>query len=209
MLTLHETLLLLALHDERGTLHSRAWLGIDDALRGAVVSEWMLRGRLEVARTGLASWTTHIGPTTPILDDAHALLGLPTPSFEIAVLLDHLADRLPDLRDRVEKSLVARGALSRAVIERDILEDSEALTGRTAYETTALDRIRSALSSVPQAPRRTAQLIGLLHTIDLWPHVLPEAVQPAQEAGAWVLARDPICAAVQEDARRRAGLFEG
>ncbi len=212
MLTLHESLLLFALHDDRGTIHSRAWLGLDDGLRGAVIAEWHLRGHLALRRGGLGSWTGRRKNGTPLLDGLRRLLegSISTPTFVMDALFAGLEVHAPDLKERVERSLVARGIAFRGAIERHELEAGSTLHGATEEERAMLERVRAAIRQVERAPRRDGVLVGLVDALDLWPVLLPEAsaerLEEARQAGAWVRRRDPICAEVMERVFERMGM---
>ena len=127
MSTLPEALLLFALHDDRGTVHSAAFLALEPALRGSVLTELKLRGHLQVRNVGTVAQGTRPAirwapnaPPRPIelyLRDAmDVLTSVPSPS-PVGVWLDALARGLPDLRARVSSALERRGIVISA--ERD------------------------------------------------------------------------------------------
>ncbi|MCB9669493.1 MAG: GPP34 family phosphoprotein [Alphaproteobacteria bacterium] len=211
MLTLHESLLLFALHDDRGTVHSRAWLGLPDALRGAVVAEWQLRGHLEVTREGLASWTGVSPNSTPLLDGLRATArgSIPSSHFELDALLTTLEAHVHDLRGRVEASLVARGALMLGAIDRLELEDTPLAHGTSDDERAMVEVVRATVARVATAPRRHGVLVALADALDLWPVLLPPSERgDARTAAAWVRARDPISRTVHARILDRQGLLE-
>jgi hypothetical protein len=208
MLTLHETVLLFALHDDRGTVHSRAWIGLDDALRGAVAAEWMLRGTLTVDRAGLCTWADRVAGS-PLLDGLRDEIAphLRTTTFEIDALLSALQAWTPSLRGRVERCLVLRGTLQLGAIDRHELEDTTTLHARGPEETAMLAHLAEAIRRGPEMRRRMGMLIGLVHALDLWPVLLPPTERAAaREAGAWVLQRDALIQAVERRVLARSGL---
>ena len=77
MLTLPEHLLLIALHDEKGTVHPAAYLALDSGLRGAVLAELRLQGRIQTGTNGqVRRHPSQWGPTQfPVIDDALDVLG--------------------------------------------------------------------------------------------------------------------------------------
>ncbi|MEQ1507398.1 MAG: GPP34 family phosphoprotein, partial [Myxococcota bacterium] len=102
-ITLPEALLLFALHDDRGTVHSAAYLALDPGLRGAVLSELKLRGYVQVRTTGDIRFhpAPPAPPTIPFLRealDAVARCASPAP---VGVWVDALAAAQPDQRTRV------------------------------------------------------------------------------------------------------------
>lgn len=208
MLTLHESVLLFALHDDRGTVHSQAWLGLDDGLRGALAGEWLLRGQLEVDRSGLCRWIPNHENGTPILDEARqaATDELRTDSFELNALFEALDRRFPGLRGRVERGLAVRGAVSFGAIDRHELEDSHTVRSSSDVE----DRMVQALSDIvekgPRTHRRLGMLAGLVDALDLWGILLPDQIEDGRAAGEWVRARDPISALVRDRALEKMGL---
>lgn len=208
MLTLHETLLLFALHDDRGTVHSRAWIGLDDALRGAVVAEWMLRGALIVDRSGLARWTERPA-MSPLLDEIRTEIRvhLRTESFELDALLSGLESWMPTLRGRVEQCLIARGAVQLGEIDRHELDDTTTLRSQSDDEMAMLALLTQAIEAGPKVTRRMGMLIGLVHALDLWPVLMsPTERTAARDAGEWVRQRDAILQAVHRTVLDRSGL---
>lgn len=210
MLTLHESLLLFALHDDRGTVHSRAWIGLDDALRGAIAAEWMLRGALNVDRSGLARWTDR--PTgSPLLDGVRSAIRerLRTESFEVDAVLSALETWMPSLRAQVERCLTVRGIVQAGEIDRHQLADTPTLRNRGDEETVMMEHLAAGIAAGPAVSRRMGMLIGLAHTLDLWSVLLsPTERFPAREQGEWAIERDAILQAVHRRVLDRSG-FDG
>src|SRR5438093_934971 len=108
--TLPDELLLLALHDERGSVIPAAAPVLNGTLVGAIMMELALRGRL----TDNPDGTLGVDPTPTgdeILDDVAqriASAGSPQPGRVWVVQLNR---QMPDLKDRLLARLVAAGVL--------------------------------------------------------------------------------------------------
>ncbi|NII10724.1 GPP34 family phosphoprotein [Oleiagrimonas sp. C23AA] len=113
---LAEELLLLALDDERGTVHSSASIGLDYGLAGALLLELTLEGRLGIEDNALVATGADSGDA--LLDDTLALVRA-KPGKKVAYWVTKLPGRLKPLRGRLLQRLVARGTLKKH--ERRIL----------------------------------------------------------------------------------------
>lgn len=210
MLSLPDTLVLFALHDDKGTVHPSAFLALDHGLRGAVLGELRLRGRVRTWRDG----TLEISPgdaADPLLDRAleilHAAVG---DRGTVIDGLTALTAGLPTLRRWVIRRLEAADILVSADTERVLLPGSTThpmTDGRLEAE--ALDSLLRAIDDGDAIQPRPGTLLALVEACHLIDVILPaDAQDPARELAAWVRQRDAIAAAVQEAAERIEGLWE-
>src|SRR5262249_49195094 len=100
-LTLPEALMLFSLRDDRGTVHSAAFLALDPALRGGLLAELKLQGHVQIKTNGDLRWHPSTGKSTnPLLREGIAALeDAPSPSTA-EDWMSILADKLFDLRLR-------------------------------------------------------------------------------------------------------------
>src|SRR3954454_2133212 len=164
---LPDQLLLLALHDEKGSVIPAAAPVLNGVLIGASLMELALRGRLydNPDRTVSADPT----PTGDvILDGIAARIAGATPPREPRFWVDRLSRDLPNLKDRLLERLVANGVLERR--DQRILWAFPSrrfpLADATA-EQQARDRIRAVILSGQEADQRTAALITLMRACNL------------------------------------------
>lgn len=207
MLSLPEAMLLFALRDDEGSIHSAAFLVLDDALRTAVLGELMLRGLIRVNGEGRIRWGEAADTDSPLLLAAFKVLMSAPEGGDVDTWMDVLAEGMPDLRKRIVDSLVARGAVSRDVEDRDLLADTERLpTADPTWESKATQDVRLAVACGSDIPRRMGILVGLIHVCDLW-RVFGDAhlSSQGQGLGEWVLNRDPLCRAARARVSRTQG----
>ena len=211
MLTLPETLLLFALHDERGTIRSEAWLGLDESLHASVLAELYLRGHIRVRSDGYVEHPLATPDTdSPLLARA---LGVLRQSMPDALTGCHgvLEEGMPDIRDRVLGTLIVKSIVSPADIDRPSLADSEAHPTQDAGpEMTMRGHLRTALHEGVGMSRRAGILLGLVHVNGLFGALLPKSEQPiAMKWGDWVKERDPIVRLADVAVRKAEGSWEG
>lgn len=209
MLSLPESLLLFALHDQRGTLRSSAYLSIDAALAGAVLGELVLRGNLRLRSDGDTRWDDR-RTDSPLLQAAlEALEDTPTHG-RIEALLVALETNLPDLRDRVTTALVSRGALARDVIDREGLADTSTLPAQDGtFEEAMIQHVRAAVACGSSVPRRLGLLVALIHLCELWPAFDdPSLAGQGRILGEWVLGRDRLVQAVHITIQKAEGTYD-
>lgn len=165
-LRLHHELLLLALHDERGSMAFGRMIEL--GLGGALLTELLIEGRIRIVETKRLLGTSRIVEVldatpvgSPVLDDALAALAGSSrrPSTQHAV--SRLA-RMSGLRRRVASELARHGVL------REKEETVLLLFRRRRYPTldpaperALVARIRKALESRAEVAPRTAALISL------------------------------------------------
>lgn len=164
-LRLYEELMLLALHDQKGTTAFGPQL--DPALGGAVLAELLGTHKIEIRDEGKRGLVTVVDRSPiddPILDAALAdLEGLRRRGDPMTTVL-RLA-RLKDLRAKVALSLCRRGIVRET--EKEIL----LLFRRKVYPTVnpepedaLIARVRAALDRTDERDARTTVLIGLADT---------------------------------------------
>jgi uncharacterized membrane protein YgcG len=165
--SLPEELLLLALHDEKGSVIPAAAPVLNGSLIGAVLMELGLQGRLrEGADGGLEVDPTPTGDE--ILDEAVRRVADSDRPRQASYWVGRLARRIPRLKDRLLEQLVARGVLERR--ERRILwvfPSRSFPLADAAAEQQARDRIRTVILDDLVPDQRTAALIGLVRSCNL------------------------------------------
>jgi golgi phosphoprotein 3 len=199
-LTLPETLLLFALHDDRGTVHSVAYLGLDHALRGALLAELKLRGLVQVRTAGDIRHHPQPPerPKLPFLSDALDILASAKSPAPVPAWLDALASGLPDLRARVLTVLERRGILTSADRVRAVsAETAYPLSDRTA-EQTVRDQVIAALDQQGDIAPRLGIVVALTVACHLDEVVFGDRRDDADAVAAWVADRDAVVRAVVE-----------
>jgi hypothetical protein len=207
-LTVPETLLLFALHDDKGTVHSVAYLALDHALRAAVLAELKLRGHVQVRTAGDIRRNPQPPdrPKLPFLCDALDVLASARNPAPVSVWLEALAKGLPDLRSRVLAVLERRGILTH-------LERAGAVASGVAWpmtegsaEAAARDELLASLDDPEVSPR-----LGLVTALTVACH-LDAVVFGARQGDAdaraqWVGERDAIVRTVIEEIARAEGQY--
>src|SRR5215212_2077859 len=142
---LPEELLLLALHDEKGSVIPAAARVLNGALIGAVLMELGLQDRLDEGPDG-----TLVADPTPtgneILDEASSWIAQADRPRMPSYWVGRLAGRIPRLKDRLLEQLVSKGILERR--ERRILwifPSRSFPLADAAVEQQARDRIRAVI----------------------------------------------------------------
>jgi uncharacterized membrane protein YgcG len=165
--SLPEELLLLALHDEKGSVIPSAARVLNGALVGAVLMELGLQGRLrETVDGGLQVDPTPTGDE--ILDEAVQRVADSDRPRQASYWVGRLARRIPRLKDRLLEQLVSRGVLERR--ERRILwvfPSRSFPLADAAAEQQVRDRIRAVILEDLVPDRRMAALIGLVRSCNL------------------------------------------
>ena len=161
-LRLHEELLLLALHDQKGTNAFAALL--EHGLGGALFAELLLEGRLEVRDEGKRGLVTVVDPRRtgdPVVDEALERLRHAKRRADPQTTVIRLSS-IKRLKHKVARSLCRRGVL-RATEDQILL-----LFRRRVYPTVdpgperaLVQRIRTALEAEGTVDERTAILVGL------------------------------------------------
>jgi golgi phosphoprotein 3 len=109
-LPLHEQVLLLALHDEKGTLHSAM---VSFALAGAMMAELIARGVLRIEqhkKHRVLALNDHAAVDDPLLDDCMRLVEQAKRPQALSLWVARFAG-IKDLKHRVAQRLVEAGIL--------------------------------------------------------------------------------------------------
>ena len=182
-LLLHEELLLLALHDEKGTFLQGTWLA--PTLGGALIAELFLHARLMLVPSKKARFT--VADTTPLgrplLDEAHIHLQQANQPAVLSKWVTKLGN-LPKLRNRIADNLVARGVLGAEqrkfllFFERTHYPEADA-----SYEDAVADRLRAAIfEDHAEIAPRTLILLALAHHGRLLSHTFERKALKARKA---------------------------
>lgn len=167
-LTLYQEILLLALHDEKGTATFGSMHGL--ALGGAILAELMLAGRLDIAAEGRYGLVTERNPKTtgdPILDDALKRVRTAKRRAPPSTWVSRFGGT-KDLQHGVARSLAQRGVLREA--EGRVLLVFSRRTWPTldpSPERALIERIRSAIVGNAEPDGRTAIVIALAKSTGL------------------------------------------
>jgi hypothetical protein len=165
--SLPEELLLLALHDEKGSVIPAAASVLNGALIGAVLMELGLAGRLQEHDDGaLVADPTPTG--NAIMDEALQIIADADHPRMPSYWVGRLSGRMPRLKDRLLEQLVDRGVLERR--ERRILwvfPSRSFPLADAAAEQQVRDRVRAVILDGRPADQRTAALIGLVRACNL------------------------------------------
>ncbi len=208
-LPLPEALFLLALHDERGTVHPSAYIAIDKGLRAAILGELRARRRLRVGEDSVSLRSEE--PTGgALLDRALELVvGLPSPS-PVRVWLEALESGIPDIREAVVAGLVERGVLARQVKDLPDLVSQEHLpTADGTHEVQLRERLREVLLEGGDVRPRTWHLVSLVAACNLIEIHFHGAERDVAEHQAWtVLEADALGTAVAHWRARTEGTWE-
>jgi hypothetical protein len=103
-------LLLLALDDDHGRVLSRAAIGLDFGLAGALVMDLALQGNIDVRGDRVTA--TRTSSDDPLLGDALRVIAA-TPGKNLPHWVRHLSGALGGLRQRLLDRLVAQGTLEK------------------------------------------------------------------------------------------------
>jgi hypothetical protein len=103
-------LLLLALDDDRGTVHSRAAMALDFGLAGAVTMELALQGAIRMEGPVISAATASVDD--PILNDALTAIAN-APGTQLRHWIGRPQRLVKDLRQRLLDVLVAQGTLEK------------------------------------------------------------------------------------------------
>ncbi|MEM6926855.1 MAG: GPP34 family phosphoprotein [Myxococcota bacterium] len=195
--SLPESLLLFALHDERGTVHPSAFIAIDHGLRAAVLAELRLQGFLQTKRDGQARRHPEAPdrPAEALLAEGWTTLADQPPGPTEAWVKGLTA--LSDLRMRIARGLADRGVLRAEGRLRTMLPDQLTFPlDDASVEAELVEGLRHALTLGERVPPRDGTLIGLTVACHLEPWVFGERVDEAVALARWVTDRDAIVRAL-------------
>lgn len=191
-LTLPEALMLFALRDDRGTVHSAAFLALDPALRGAVLAEFKLRGHIHIKRDGSLKRTPEPPPLHPLLLDSFQLFADAPAQSTVTHWLSLLSNRMVDLRVRVVNVLERRGIL----VNTGDKERETAWMGDAETEEMSRQHLLSALDLGEAIAPRDGILIALTLSCHLGEVVFGPRAAEAAQLSEWVATREVIVRAV-------------
>jgi hypothetical protein len=208
LLPLPEALLLFALHDDKGTVVSSAFLALDHTLRGAILAELRLRGLVQTRVDDVLRLHPDAPaiPLEPLLSDALMILrGLPG-EVPVADALLALERGLPDLRGAISTELARRGILGESTVERMGLPDdvthpqADEQPERTVREAVwrGVEEEGDAISP------RLGTLVGLTVAAHLEEEVFADT-RAALDRADWVAERDAVLRAVRDAVERVEG----
>jgi len=168
MLILPEEILLIALNDESGKLHTLPERALDLALAGAVLMELEKRGAVTLSDENLQV-TKGCEPGDPLLEDCLRQLCEKDPEQSIQAALGRLAHQGKEICSTLFKRLVQRGILE----EKDcrfflVFHETRHPVVDPAEENAVKTRIRDIVlgDKVPTRNEETA-VISLMHACDL------------------------------------------
>ena len=215
MATLPQALLLLALHDEKGTIHPAAYLGIDHGLRGAVLAELQLQKLVQTRKTGGVRMRMPPEPLQdPLLDRALEVLrdDASNPG-RVSDWLGLLEARISDVRRLTRIPLTKRGILEAQEVDRDfgMRDDTHFPMVDGRLEAKIVQAVRRGVQAGPgKVGRRVGHLIALIDATNLVRNVFDKELrQQARAVSKWVKERDPIATAVEIEVSKSQGTWEG
>lgn len=187
-LFLHEQVLLLALHDDKGTVHDSMF---SYAIAGAMVSELLLRGSLRVEQVKKKKMLVVGDPRpvgVPLLDECMDRVRSAKRRADISTWIGRIADT-ENLKHRVAERLYFMGVLRKE--EGRILWVFPHVVYPTANpgpERRLVDDLRSAVVEDRDVDPRVAILIALTRGSGILPHVLDKKLLKSRKARVEALA---------------------
>ncbi len=207
--SLPEALLLFALHDDRGTVHSVAFMAIEHGLRGAVLAELRLRGYLSTNSRGQIRHRPDApgAPSHPVIQRALATLHPAPADDNVASWLDALAIGVPTLRDDLTEVLKRRNILS--VVDRSVMGLPTAETHPAAEmdtEVALAAELRASLADGDDIKPRQGTLLALVVACHLEAVVLGASAADGVLRADWVAERDAVVRRVRDHVSQAEGL---
>jgi hypothetical protein len=175
---LPEELLLLALHDTKGSVVRAAAPVLNGALVGAVMMELSLRGRLSEG-TGRQLIADSAPTGDAILDDVCQRIAEADRQQDAAAWVSQLAKEYPDLKDRLLDKMVAAGVLE----QRHhgllwVFPSRRYPQVDGAVEQQARDRIRAIVLDGEPPDERMAALLSLVQACNLLDEIFTPDERP-------------------------------
>ena len=188
---------LFALHPERGTLSTAAYLSIDMGLRAAALAELKLTGHIQARSNGQVRVNPALqqSPHHPALRDVLDLLRREMPQATVRQWYELLEAHLPDLKDPVAAVLRRRGIV--AAVGRSRAPLPERPTFPTIDPSAREDQIlllKAAVDDGDDIQPRYGMLVGLVSVCRLVPVVFGERAAAVEARAQWVFERDVILA---------------
>ncbi len=208
MLPLPEALLLFALHDDKGTVVSSAFLALDHTLRGAILAELRLRGFVQTRSDGMLRVHPNApaDPLEPVLDRAFQLLTADGGEQSAADALLALERGLPELRELISTELARRGILGESTLERMGLPDDVVHPmADDRHEANLRQAVKEGVEGAGDTiSPRLGTLVGLTVAAHLEGDVFDD-IAAAKARAEWVAERDAVLRAVREAVERVEG----
>ncbi|TWT64266.1 GOLPH3/VPS74 family protein [Rubinisphaera italica] len=199
-LHLYEELLLLALHDEKGTLNGGY---IEHALAGAVLAELLLEDQIIIddQANGLIKLQMDKEPDDPLFRKAYRLINLWQKPMSLEGLLSELAN-LSSLRYLATEQLCDRGVVENVeetilyIFSRNIYP-----TLNPAPEQEIVSRIRDGIfNDEAQLDPRTCALISLAHHTDYITAAISFHERAKHKARIEVIAKEELAGSATQKA---------
>ncbi len=199
MLTLPEQLLLLALHDQKGTILSSASISIEYGLAGAVLTELALRQRAEIRDKKLVLIDTS-STGDEVLDEAITQIKSSAKLRKADYWVHKLTGKKMKIKQAMLERLVKKGILK--IDEHRILWlfDSPHYPTRDFSEEKAIrEQLRRLVLRGDEADTRTVVLMGLVNACGLTGEIFtkPERKE-AKKRIKEIMQNDQIAKAVAE-----------
>ncbi|MEQ8201018.1 MAG: GPP34 family phosphoprotein [Syntrophomonadaceae bacterium] len=199
MLTLPEQLLLLALHDQKGTILSSASISINYGLAGAVLTELALREKVEIRDKKLVLLNRSL-TGDDILDAALTQIINSAKERKADHWVNKLAGSKMRLKQSILERLVKKGILK--VEEHKILWvfDSPHYPMKDASEEkTVREKLRRLLLRREEAEARTVALMGLVSACGLTGEIFTRTeIKEAKQKIKAIMKNDPVAKAVAD-----------
>lgn len=167
MLSLGEELLLLALHDKKGTLLPATAMALRFRLSGTVLMELMLNGRLQIDRNRMKVFNST--PTgDEILDEALAMMTQIEEDRNAEYWVSELGRGINNLKERLLTGLVNKGILQREKYRiLGIIPSYRYLQKDSKVKQALKNRIFDVIIDGATPDPRMVMLIGLVDVCDL------------------------------------------
>ena len=198
-LRLHEQILLLALHDKKGTLHTSMF---SYAVAGAIVAELVDSGRLRIEQHQRQRVLAVADPSSmadPLLDECIRKIATATRHAAAATWVKRFAS-IKELKERIAERLCHRGILARS--EDRVLWVFPRVVYPTADPGPELDivaALRDAIVSDGEVDVRTGIVIALAHTAGILSHVFDSSLLKARSARIDAIARSDDVSGAAKD----------
>lgn len=198
-LFLHEEILLLALHDEKGTIGFGSTYAY--AVGGAILAELLVRGRIEMTGTGKKRYVQLLDPTPigePLLDESLSRIAAAKRRGTLATWVSRFAGSR-QLQHRLADGLCRRGILRAE--EKEVLlffkrRIYPALDPKPEQE--VIDRLEEAIFTAAAVDPRTTVLLSLANSAQLLPLVFDKKALKARRERIEALAtHEELGSAVQ------------
>jgi golgi phosphoprotein 3 len=199
-LALHEQLLLLALHDEKGTAHTSMF---SYAIAGAIIAELLDTRRLRIEQHRRHATLVVANPSStadPLLDECvQRVASAPRPAA-VSTWVSRFA-AIKELKERIADRLCHRGILKRSedrvwwVFPRVVYP-----TADPAPEDQIVATLHDAIADDGEIDARTAIVVALAHSAGILPHVFDRALLEARAARIETMVRMTDVSGATKDA---------